>query len=300
MKGNELVIDRLTKNYGNKIAVDRFSAVFTPGVYGLIGANGAGKTTLMRLICDVLSPTSGEVRFNGTDIRTLGEKYREILGYLPQKFGFYPNYTAEKFLYYMATLKGIDKNTAKQRIDDLLETVSLADVKKHKIKTFSGGMRQRLGIAQAMLSDPKILILDEPTAGLDPKERVKFRNLLSVFSKDRIVILSTHIVSDVEFIADHILIMKNGELFLRGTLDELVNKIKDMVWEVSVPIDNLTEIDDKYTVININTDGASALVRLLASEKPFENAVQCTAQLEDLYLYCFNESVVTNNADACS
>ena len=200
----------------------------------------------------------------------------------------------------MATLKGIDKNTAKQRIDDLLETVSLADVKKHKIKTFSGGMRQRLGIAQAMLSDPKILILDEPTAGLDPKERVKFRNLLSVFSKDRIVILSTHIVSDVEFIADHILIMKNGELFLRGTLDELVNKIKDMVWEVSVPIDNLTEIDDKYTVININTDGASALVRLLASEKPFENAVQCTAQLEDLYLYCFNESVVTNNADACS
>lgn len=298
MKGNELVIDRLTKNYGNKIAVDRFSAVFTPGVYGLLGSNGAGKTTLMRLICDILPPTSGEVRFNGEEIRSLGENYREILGYLPQKFGFYPNFTAEKFLYYMATLKGIDKNTAKKRIEELLETVSLTDVKKQKIKTFSGGMKQRLGIAQAMLSEPKILILDEPTAGLDPKERVKFRNLLSIFSKDRIVILSTHIVSDIEFIADDILIMKKGELILRGTVDELVSKIKDSVWEVNIPVNNLSGIESKYTVININTEGDFAVVRLLASEKPFENAKACTARLEDLYLYCFNESGVTENVEA--
>lgn len=298
MKGNELVIDRLTKNYGNKIAVDRFSAVFTPGVYGLLGSNGAGKTTLMRLICDILPPTSGEVRFNGKEIRSLGENYREILGYLPQKFGFYPNFTAEKFLYYMATLKGIDKNTAKKRIEELLETVSLTDVKKHKIKTFSGGMKQRLGIAQAMLSEPKILILDEPTAGLDPKERVKFRNLLSIFSKDRIVILSTHIVSDIEFIADDILIMKKGELILRGTVDELVSKIKDSVWEVNIPVNNLSEIESKYTVININTEGDFAVVRLLASEKPFKNAKACTARLEDLYLYCFNESGVTENVES--
>ncbi len=298
MKGNELVIDRLTKNYGNKIAVDRFSAVFTPGVYGLLGSNGAGKTTLMRLICDILPPTSGEVRFNGEEIRSLGENYREILGYLPQKFGFYPNFTAEKFLYYMATLKGIDKNTAKKRIDELLETVSLTDVKKQKIKTFSGGMKQRLGIAQAMLSEPKILILDEPTAGLDPKERVKFRNLLSIFSKDRIVILSTHIVSDIEFIADNILIMKKGELILRGTVDELVSKIKDCVWEVNIPVNNLSEIESKYTVININTEGDFAVVRLLASEKPFENAKACTVRLEDLYLYYFNERGVTENVEA--
>ena len=292
MKGDELVIDRLTKNYGNKIAVDRFSASFYPGVYALLGSNGAGKTTLMRLICDILTPTSGEVRFNGREIGLLGEKYREILGYLPQKFGFYPNFTTESFLHYMATLKGIDKKTAQKRIDELLENVSLSDVKKQKIKTLSGGMKQRLGIAQAMLSDPRILILDEPTAGLDPKERVRFRNLLSVFSKDRIVILSTHIVSDIELTADSILIMKNGRLILRGTADELTSRIKDRVWEVRVPSDKLSEIEEKYTVINISTEGSVTAVRLLADEMPFENATRCEARLEDMYLYCFNDSGV--------
>ena len=292
MKGDELVIDRLTKNFGNKIAVDRLSYSFSPGVYALLGSNGAGKTTLMRLICDILSPSSGEVRFNGREIGSLGENYRDILGYLPQSFGFYPNFTAEKFLFYMASLKGIDKKTAEKRIEELLESVSLSDEKKQKIKTFSGGMKQRLGIAQAMLSEPRVLILDEPTAGLDPKERVRFRNLLSVFSKDRIVIISTHIVSDIEHIADKILIMKNGELIRSGTAEELTDKIKDRVYEISTSYERLCEIEEKYTVININTEGENAVIRILSDEKPTENAKKCEARLEDLYLYCFNDSGV--------
>ena len=198
----ELAIDRLTKQYKNKIAVDRVSIKLKPGVYGLLGANGAGKTTLMRMICDIQNPTSGQIKYNGTDIKKLGEDYRQVLGYLPQDFGYYPDFTAYDFLMYIAALKGLSKEKAEMRVNELLQIVNLENEKKQKVKTFSGGMKQRLGIAQAMLNNPKILILDEPTAGLDPKERVKFRNLISSFSQDKIVILSTHIVSDIEFIAD--------------------------------------------------------------------------------------------------
>lgn len=206
----ELLLDRVTKQYSNKIAVDRISVKMRPGVIGLLGANGAGKTTLMRMICGILKPNSGRISFEGMDASE--EMYRDVLGYLPQDFGYYPNFTGMDFLMYMAALKGIDKVTARRKCTELLKTVNLEDAAKKKIKTYSGGMKQRIGIAQAVLNDPKVLILDEPTAGLDPKERVRFRNLIAELGKDAIVILSTHIVSDVEHIADRILMMKDGNI----------------------------------------------------------------------------------------
>lgn len=220
----ELSLDRLTKQYGRKIAVDCVSATLKPGVYGLLGANGAGKTTLMRMLCAVLESTSGEVLLDGKEVTSMGADYRNVLGYLPQDFGYYPNYTAVEFLMYIAALKGIPKNVAKKRVTELLEVVDLSHVANKKVKTFSGGMKQRVGIAQALLNNPKILILDEPTAGLDPKERVRFRNLLSEYAGDKIVILSTHIVSDIEAIADEVLLMKKGKFVLQGTVPELIHK----------------------------------------------------------------------------
>lgn len=210
----ELAIDRLTKQYQNKIAVDRISLRLNTGIYGLLGANGAGKTTLMRMICGIMKPTSGTITFDGIDVSE--ESYRAILGYLPQDFGYYPEFTGEDFLLYMAALKGMTKPQAKRKAVELLELVSLRDVAKKKIKTYSGGMKQRLGIAQALLNQPKVLVLDEPTAGLDPKERVRFRDLIKGLGKDSIVLLSTHIVSDIEHIADDILMMKSGQLIYQG------------------------------------------------------------------------------------
>ncbi|MBQ4055134.1 MAG: ABC transporter ATP-binding protein [Clostridia bacterium] len=214
----ELVINQLTKQFQNKIAVDRVSLRLHNGVFGLLGTNGAGKTTLMRMLCGILQPTSGTIAFDGMDVREEG--YRAILGYLPQDFGYYPEFTAMNFLLYMAALKGLPKRSAKRRANELLELVGLQDVGRKKIKTFSGGMKQRLGIAQALLNDPKLLILDEPTAGLDPKERVRFRSLIQQIGKDSVVLLSTHIVSDVEHIADEVLIMKDGGLIYHGAWDE--------------------------------------------------------------------------------
>ena len=216
----ELSIDSLTKHYGSKIAVDCVSATLKPGVYGLLGENGAGKTTLMRMICSILKATSGEVLFDGRDVTDMGAGYRNILGYLPQDFGYYPDYTAMEFLRYMAALKGIPRKKAVTRSEELLAVTGLEHVGGKKIKTFSGGMKQRLGIAQALLNDPKLLILDEPTAGLDPKERVRFRNLIEELGKDNIVLLSTHIVSDIEHIADQVLIMKDGQLIYQGKWEE--------------------------------------------------------------------------------
>lgn len=212
----ELNIDRVTKQYGPKIAVDRISLTLTPGVTGLLGANGAGKTTLMRMLCGILRPTSGSISLDGLDVSTEG--YRAVLGYLPQDFGYYPSFSALDFLLYLGALKGMERKQAKERSLELLEVVGLSEVARKKIRTFSGGMKQRLGIAQALLSRPKLLILDEPTAGLDPKERVRFRTLIEEQGKESIVLLSTHIVSDVEHIAGRILMVKDGQLIYDGSV----------------------------------------------------------------------------------
>ena len=221
----ELKIDRVSKQYKNKIAVDRFSAALHTGVTGLLGANGAGKTTLMRMICGVITPTGGEITYNGIPVSE--ERYRSVLGYLPQEFGCYPEFSGRDFLLYFAALKGIPKNEAIIRSEELLETVGLAEVSRKKVRTYSGGMKQRLGIAQALLNRPQVLILDEPTAGLDPMERVRFRELIRETGKSSIVLLSTHIVSDVEHIADHILMMKDGQLLWQGEWKEVDGSLEE-------------------------------------------------------------------------
>lgn len=283
----ELSFDRLTKHYGNKIAVDCVSATLEPGVYGLLGANGAGKTTLMRMLCAILESTSGEVLLDGQDIISMGADYRNVLGYLPQDFGYYPNYTAMEFLMYIAALKGIPKKIARQRAKQLLEEVGLSNVANKKVGTFSGGMKQRVGIAQALLNNPDILILDEPTAGLDPKERVRFRNLLSDYAGDKIVILSTHIVSDIEAIADEVLLMKKGRFVLQGTVSELIEKAKGKVWELTVLPEETRKWQEKATVANLRHEGKQVVLRIISDTMPTPEAVTCEATLEDLYLYYF-------------
>lgn len=285
----ELRIDRLTKQYGAKIAVDRMDFALKAGVYGLLGANGAGKTTLMRMICDILRPTSGEVLYDGRPISEQGDAYRMVLGYLPQQFGYYPEFTANKFMMYMAALKGMGKSAAAAKTLELLELVGLSEVKNKKIRTFSGGMKQRLGIAQAMLNDPEILVLDEPTAGLDPKERVRFRNLISSFSKDKIVLLSTHIVSDIEYIANEILVMKAGKLVHQGKPEEVTKEITGFVWECRVPASEADRWNEKYTIGNLRNEGDYSILRVISERKPAGNAVPVKPVLEDLYLYYFEE-----------
>ena len=224
-----LQVDRVTKQYKNKIAVDRVSFELREGVTGLLGANGAGKTTLMRMMTGILDPTSGDIRADGIPVTS--EEYRAMLGYLPQDFGYYPEFSARDFIMYFAALKGIDKHQARKKADELLQLVGLSDVAGKKIKTFSGGMKQRLGIAQAIVNDPKILILDEPTAGLDPKERVRFRNLIADIAEDTIVLFSTHIVSDIEHIAGNVLMMRDGSLIYEGGWDGSKGNLEDFYME---------------------------------------------------------------------
>ncbi len=285
----ELSLDRLTKHYGSKIAVDQVSADLKPGVYGLLGANGAGKTTLMRMLCAILESTSGEVLFDGEEVTAMGAAYRDILGYLPQDFGYYPNYTAEEFLRYIAALKGLPREKARKKTRALLEMTGLSHAARKKLKTFSGGMKQRVGIAQALLNDPKILILDEPTAGLDPKERVRFRNLIADYAENRIVILSTHIVSDIEAIADKVFLMKKGKFILEGTVPELILHAQNKIWELSVPQKEFRRWQDTVTVANLRHEGSQVILRIVSDTKPAEAAVPCRATLEDLYLYYFGK-----------
>lgn len=286
----ELELDRLTKQFGSAIAVDRVSASFQPGVYGLLGANGAGKTTLMRMICDVLKPTSGSVLWNGSPTERIGADYRATLGYLPQDFGYYPDFTALDFMLYLSALKGIDRRAAKRRSINLLNMVGLKDVSKRKIRTFSGGMKQRLGIAQAVINDPKVLVLDEPTAGLDPKERVRFRNLISSLAQDKIVILSTHIVSDVEYIADEILVMRSGSIVTTGTVAQIVDGIRGCVWECIVNPHEADTMAARMNVGNLHYDRSGmAVVRLVCDGRPHPRAKVVEPTLEDVYLYLFNE-----------
>lgn len=284
----ELKVTQLTKKYGPKTAVDHLDITLSNGVYGLLGANGAGKTTLMRLLCNIQTPTFGKITLDGKDISVLGERYRNLLGYLPQHFRYYPEFTAWDFLMYVATLKGLSEKQAKNKTSELLEAVDLSKEGHRKIKTFSGGMKQRLGIAQAMLNNPRILILDEPTAGLDPKERVRFRNLISAFSKDRIVILSTHIVSDVEFIAEEIIMMKAGRVLHFGRPQEITEEIEGYVWECMVPTRYAEQYSGTLNVSNLrNIENECTVLRVISESKPMENAVQVKPTLEDLYLFYF-------------
>lgn len=286
----ELRLDRLTKQFGSAIAVDRLSATLTPGVYGLLGANGAGKTTLMRMICDVLKPTSGSVVWNGTPIERLGERYRSVLGYLPQDFGYYPDFSALDFMLYLSALKGLDSKAAKRRSMELLDLVGLKSVAKRKVKTFSGGMKQRLGIAQAVINDPQVLVLDEPTAGLDPKERVRFRNLISALAQDKVVILSTHIVSDVEYIADEILVMRAGQIIASGTVEEILAQVTGVVWECAVTPREADIMSARMAVGNVRYDHAGmAIVRIVSDTAPHSSARLVEPTLEDVYLYIFQE-----------
>ena len=290
----ELRLDRLTKQFGSAIAVDRLSATLTPGVYGLLGANGAGKTTLMRMICDVLKPTSGSVVWNGAPIERLGERYRSVLGYLPQDFGYYPDFSALDFMLYLSALKGLDSKAAKRRSMELLDLVGLKNVAKRKVKTFSGGMKQRLGIAQAVINDPQVLVLDEPTAGLDPKERVRFRNLISALAQGKVVILSTHIVSDVEYIADEILIMRAGQIVASGTIEEILAQVSGVVWECVVTPREADVMSARMAVGNVRYDHAGmAIVRIVSDTAPHSSARLVEPTLEDVYLYIFQEGSVS-------
>lgn len=284
----KLEIRNLTKQYGKKVAVNRLNLSLTKGVYGLLGANGAGKTTLMRLICGIQAPTSGKITLNGREMEVLGENYRKYLGYLPQQFPYYPDFSAMDYLLYIAALKDLDEKKAKEKSKELLETVGLTKNGRQKIRTFSGGMKQRLGIAQAMLNDPHILVLDEPTAGLDPKERVRFRNLISAFSKERIVILSTHIVSDVEFIAEKIIMMKSGSILHYGRPREITSEIRGKVWKCVVPAEKAEQYTARLNVSNLrNVDNNQTILRVISKEPPLNGALQVEPNLEDLYLYYF-------------
>ena len=284
----ELTIDRVSKRFKDKSAVDDVSLTLTPGVWGLLGANGAGKTTLMRMCCGIMQPTAGEICADGIPIDRLGAAYRDSLGYLPQEFGFYPSFTVRDYLDYMAALKGIGKRDARRRISDLLEQLGLADVRKKRIAKLSGGMKRRVGIAQALLNEPEILILDEPTSGLDPSERVRFRNLLSEFAQGRIVLISTHIVADVEYIAMQNAIMKDGRLVGCGTTTDLVAEVAGKVWTARVPAADLPRWERALTIVNLKSEpDGSASLRYLAERAEIPGSSPAEARLEDLFLWLF-------------
>lgn len=293
----KLILDNLTKEFGDFTAVDHISLSMTNGVYGLLGVNGAGKTTLMRMLCTLLKPTGGNIYCNGKDIFKMDSEYRNLLGYLPQDFGFYPEFTVKDYLLYISTIKGIRPVVAKKRTNELIKKVGLTKAADKKLKKLSGGMKRRAGIAQAMLNNPKILILDEPTAGLDPNERIRFRNLISGLSEERMVLLSTHIVSDVEYIANEILLMKDGTIVNEGTLEEIISSMPEKVWNCLVPQSMVSAITKKYKVSNMKTNQHQVELRIISAEKPCETAVYTPPVLEDVFLYYFGEKVGDGNGE---
>ena len=285
----ELQFKNVTKDYGDIHAVDHVTYHMKKGVYGLLGVNGAGKTTLMRMLCTAINPTDGVILWDGKDIFSLGASYRSILGYLPQNYGFYPDLSVYDYMMYIASIKGLRSMTAKKRTIKLLEQVGLSEKRKNKMRTLSGGMLRRVGIAQAMLNDPRILVLDEPTAGLDPNERIRFRNLISELSEDRLVLLSTHIVSDVEYIANEIILMKEGKFFYTGTSEEIISNMNMSVWHCTIPKGELNNYLKKYLVGNVRTVSDKIELRVLSKESPSTNAIQTEATLEDAFLLYFGE-----------
>lgn len=278
-----LMVKNVTKCYGSFTVLENVSLELDNGVYGLLAPNGAGKSTLMKMLATLTFPTRGEVLWNGTEIGKLGEQYRDVLGYLPQQFGYYPNYSPVQYLEYLAALKGLDKQSAKVKIWELLEMVGLSDVAKKKMKKFSGGMIQRVGIAQALLNNPKILILDEPTAGLDPKERVRFHNILAGLSKDRIVILSTHIVSDVETIANTIILLKDRAVAYEGTVQALCNQMEGKVYEITIPDLELPTFEQTHLVLGQRQERNMVVVRFTGGDI-HADAKSVTPTLEDVFL----------------
>ena len=284
----ELYMEHISKQFKDLKAVDDVSLRITPGVWGLLGANGAGKTNLMRMIAGIMKPSGGEILYDGIPIHTLKESYRDVFGYLPQEFGFYPEFTVKDYLEYVSVLKGLTPKDSKRRIHELLEQMTLSHVKNKKIAKLSGGMKRRVGIAQALLNEPEVLILDEPTSGLDPGERVRFRNLLSEFAHDRIVLISTHIVSDVEYIATQNAVMKGGKLVAQGTTEELVRLVEGKVWTTRIPVDRLPAYEHKLQIVNIrNEDAGQISIRYLAAKPYTEDSVPASPHLEDLYLWMF-------------
>ena len=281
----ELELKQVSKTFKNKTAVQDVSICLNHGVYGLLGENGAGKTTLMRMLCGILKPTQGVIHCDGMPILQMGGEYRRLLGYLPQDFGYYGDFSALRFLNYVAALKALPEEYAKNRIDELLEMVDLSKEKKNKLKTFSGGMLRRIGIAQALLNDPEILVLDEPTSGLDPGERVRFRNIISSLGKNRLVILSTHIVSDIEYIADKIMIMKNGQIMLSGDEAQILKEAEGCVWKCVVPENQVDSMDRKYVISNLRNQANQVELRIVSTQKPSEDAEPVEVTLEDAYLF---------------
>jgi len=285
----QLELKGLTKKYGGMTALDHISVTFTPGIYGILGANGAGKSTMMNLLTDNISRTDGEILFDGIDILKLGKDFRRVLGYMPQQQGFYDQMTAQTFLYYMADLKAVPKKQAKAEIENLLMITNLADVRHKRVGSFSGGMKQRVLLAQALLGNPKVVILDEPTAGLDPKERICIRNFISEISNDRIILLATHIVSDIESISDQILMMKSGHIVGIDTPEKLLDSVRGKVMELPFEGD-MSSLRERYKIGNVRKRYGQVWVRLVGDDLP-EGGEYVTEHLtlDDVYLYYLGE-----------
>ena len=287
-----LTFDKVSKSYGKNKALSEFTAEFSEGVYALLGPNGSGKSTLMNILTDNLKADSGSIYFDGENVLKMGARFREKIGFMPQYPGLYGSFTAESFLWYIAALKGINKKAAGQQIGEVLTAVELSDVANHRISTFSGGMKQRLALAQAVLGDPSVLILDEPTAGLDPKQRIAIRNYISRISFDKIVIIATHVVPDIEYIAKDVIMLKKGVIADNAPPAELLKKIDGCVWRVKTKDEYVQDYQNKYKVTNILKDDDGVSVRILSDIKPDENAIPVAPTLDDYYLHVFGESSI--------